>query len=126
MTRTRTPTAVLELRGAFKRHPDRKREREGEPRPATLLGDPPARLKPIEKAAWTEMQREGFWLTTADSFLVEIAAGLMAQHRTGTIDNPARSLLVSTLAKLGFGPSERSKMKVPGDREEDDPFDRFL
>jgi hypothetical protein len=116
---------VLELRGAFKRHPERKREREGEPRPTKLLGDPPATLKPKEKAAWAAMQREGFWLTTADSFMVEIAASLMVQHRSGTIDNPARSLLVSTLAKLGFGPTERSKMKVPDNNEVDDPFAQF-
>ena len=71
------------------------------------------------------MRREGFWLTTADAFMVEIAACLMAQQRSGTIDNPARSLLVSTLAKLGFGPSERSKMKVPEEKE-DNPFDQFI
>ena len=71
MTRTRTPTAVLELRGAFAKHPERKREREGEPRPTTLLGDPPATLTLGEKAAWQEMQLEGFWLTTANSFMVK-------------------------------------------------------
>jgi hypothetical protein len=32
------------------------------------------------------MQREGFWLTIADSFMVEIAASLMVQHRSGTIE----------------------------------------
>jgi hypothetical protein len=48
----------------------------------------------------------------------------MAQHRGGTIDNPARSLLVSALSKLGFGPAERSKMKVlPG--ESGEGFERF-
>lgn len=122
MPRTRTPTAVLELRGAFKRHPERARE--GEPRPTTLLGDPPASLNTEERLAWKEMQREGFWLTTADAFMVEISACLMAQQRNGSIDNPARSLLVSTLSKLGFGPSERSKMKVPEEKE-DDPFAEF-
>jgi hypothetical protein len=115
---------VLELRGAFKKHPERAREREGEPRPTMLLGDPPAALNAKEKAAWNEMQREGFWLTTADSFMVEVAACLMAQQRSGTINNPARSLLVSTLAKLGFGPTERSKMKMP-EADEDCPFAEF-
>jgi hypothetical protein len=113
MSRPRTPTAVLELRGAFKNYPERARERAGEPRPAEPLGDPPKRLEPANKAAWREMQEHGFWLTSADQFLVEIAASLMAKHRGGTIDNPARSLLVGTLSKLGLGPAERSKMKVP-------------
>ncbi len=42
--------------------------------------------------------------------MVEIAAGFMDKHRSGKIDNPARSLLVSTLSKLGFGPTERGKL----------------
>ena len=71
------------------------------------------------------MQEHGFWLTSADQFMVEIAASLMAKHRGGTIDNPARSLLVSTLSKLGFGPAERSKMKVPPADESGSGFERF-
>ena len=125
MSRPRTPTAVLELRGAFKNQPERARERAGEPRPTDPLGDPPKRLKPADKAAWREMQEHGFWLTSADQFMVEIAASLMAKHRGGTIDNPARSLLVSTLSKLGFGPAERSKMKVPPADESGSGFERF-
>jgi hypothetical protein len=65
---TITPTAVLELRGAFKNHPKQARERAGEPRPTEPLGDPPKRLKPVDKAAWREMQEHGFWLTSADQF----------------------------------------------------------
>ena len=76
--------------------------------PLNLLGDPPKRLKPVDKAAWREMQEHGFWLTSADQFMVEIAASLMAKQRGGTIDNPARRLLVGTLSKLGSGrPSDR-------------------
>jgi hypothetical protein len=105
---TIAPTAVLELRGAFKNHPKQARERAGEPRPTEPLGDPPKRLKPVDKAAWREMQEHGFWLTSADQFMVEIAASLMAKQRGGTIDNPARRLLVGTLSKLGSGrPSDR-------------------
>jgi hypothetical protein len=73
----------------------------------------PARLKKPEREAWNEMRAEGFWLTSADSFMIEVASGLMAEQRAGEIDNPARSLLISTLSKLGFGPTERSKLKVP-------------
>jgi hypothetical protein len=38
MARPRTPTNVLEIRGAFKKHPERKRE---DPEPAGELGEPP-------------------------------------------------------------------------------------
>ena len=101
---------ATELRGSFKKNPKRKLDRAGEPQPSERLGAPPTRLKVPEKAVWNEMRESGFWLTTADQFMVEIAAGLMAKHRSGKIDNPARSLLVSTLSKLGFGPTERNKL----------------
>jgi hypothetical protein len=123
--RTRTPTAVLELNGSFKKNPGRRREREGEPIVKDALPPPPSRLSGPEKAAWNELRDAGFWLTAADVFMVEIAASLMAKHRANEIDNPARSLLVSTLAKLGFGPTERSKIKLP-EKEESTDFDQFM
>ncbi|WP_445216201.1 hypothetical protein ACKWRH_28330 [Bradyrhizobium sp. Pa8] len=72
------------------------------------------------------MQAEGFWLTSADAMMVEIAANLMSQQRSGQIDNPARALLVSTLIKLGFGPTERARMKVIPQKEEANPFNEFV
>ena len=101
---------ATELRGSFKKNPKRRLDRAGEPQPSERLGAPPTRLKVPEKAVWNEMRESGFWLTTADQFMVEIAAGLIDKHRSGKIDNPARSLLVSTLSKLGFGPTERNKL----------------
>jgi hypothetical protein len=123
--RTRTPTAVLELRGAFKKNPQRGRERDGEPKPQNPIGPPPSSLKEAEKTAWKEMAAEGFWLTSADRFMLEIAAGLIVQHRRGIIDNPARSLLISTLSKLGFGPTERSKLKVQDAPKQKNGFAKF-
>lgn len=66
----------------------------------------------------------GFWLTAADVSMVEIAASWIAKHRANEIDNTARSLLVSTLTKLGLGPTERNKIKLP-DKEELTDFDQF-
>jgi hypothetical protein len=77
-----------------------------------------------EAALFEEMAKEGHWLTSADALLVEVAASLMAQQRAGTIENPARSLLVTTLTRLGFGPTERSKIKVP-ETPKANPFDAF-
>jgi hypothetical protein len=42
MGRPRKPTAVLEMSGAFRKNPARKRARAGEPRVSAGLGDPPA------------------------------------------------------------------------------------
>jgi hypothetical protein len=111
--RTRTPTAVLELRGSFNKHPERRQNRALEPICSGPLGQPPSTFTEPQRAAWKELERDGFWLVAADRFMVEVAADLIAKQRAGDIDNPARALLVATLSKLGFGPTERSKIKVP-------------
>jgi hypothetical protein len=100
--RPRTPTAVLELRGAFRRNPNRRRKFE--PRISTALPEPPPRLpKPVE-SAWLEMQGRGYWLTSADRFLVEIAATLMARYRFEEIKSGDVSQLIQLLGRLGFAP----------------------
>jgi hypothetical protein len=93
MARPRLPTALLELRGAFKNHPSRLKERKYEPIVTTALPDPPQNLPRPVKAAWQEMQSRGWWLTSADQFLVEIAATL--------------------LGKIGFSPKERGALNLP-------------
>jgi hypothetical protein len=75
MARPRTPTAALELRGAFKNHPSRK-DREFEPVVTTDLPEPPKHLIGASRATWLEMKSRGHWFTSADKFLVEIAATL--------------------------------------------------
>lgn len=111
MSRPRTPTALLELRGAFKRNPDRKRARQNEPLVTTPLPEPPRRLPKPVKLMWREMQAHGFWLTSADRFLVEIAATLMTAHRAG--EQKTTSLLIGLLGKLGFSPKERAALNLP-------------
>jgi phage terminase small subunit len=120
MARPRKPTAVLELSGAFKKDPQRKRTNE--PRPATKVGQPPPWLDDDEAEIWERMSREGFWLTSADEFLLEVAVRYQRYFRNGGTDTKAISLLVSVLNKLGFGPAERSKIKAPGSDEEEKPF----
>src|ERR1039458_6561198 len=52
MPQPRVPTAKLEARGSFLKHPERKRARKNEPQPTGELGDPPKHLDRDEKAAW--------------------------------------------------------------------------
>jgi hypothetical protein len=112
MSRPRLPTAVLELRGAFKRNPDRKRARQNEPLVTTPLPEPPAYLTADTTAAWNEMKDHGFWLTSADRFLVEIAATLMSRYRTDA-QSAENSLLIGLLGKIGFSPKERGALNLP-------------
>jgi hypothetical protein len=57
------------------------------------------------------MKSRGHWLTSADRFLIEIAATLTARYR---IDKPKAgdvSLLIALLGKIGFSPIERGTLK---------------
>jgi phage terminase small subunit len=123
--RPRKPTAVLELNGAFKHDPDRKRT--DEPRPTGKPGKAPEYLGEDGAALWDEMVAEGFWLTSADAFLLEVAVHYLDNFRKGTTDPKLVSPLINVLNKLGFGPAERSKIKAPGAKpdETEDPFDKF-
>jgi hypothetical protein len=58
------------------------------------------------------MQSRGYWLTSADRFLVEIAATLMAAYRTDNLKSGDVSLLIGLLGKIGFSPSDRGKLNL--------------
>jgi hypothetical protein len=113
MARPRTPTAVLELRGAFKRNPNRKKERQTEPIVTTPLPEPPGYLTADTTAAWQEMRERGWWLTSADRFLVEIAATLLARYRGDSVKSGDVSQLIGLLGKIGFSPKERGSLNLP-------------
>jgi hypothetical protein len=113
MGRPRTPTGLLELRGAFKNHPSRLKDRKHEPVVLTGLPEPPRYLDSAPAAMWQEMKSRGFWLTSADKFLVEIAATLMAKYQADNLKSGDVSLLISLLGKIGFSPNERGRMNLP-------------
>ncbi|WP_425963893.1 hypothetical protein [Rhizobium nepotum] len=126
MARPRKPTAALELKGAFKKDPKRKTERAGEPVPDGAIGEAPEHLVEDEAALWGELAGYGFWLTNADRLMLEIAVKLMVLFRAGGLDGGGISKLIAALAKLGFSPSDRSKVQAPGAKEpETDPFSDF-
>jgi hypothetical protein len=113
MARPRTPTALLELRGGFKNRPSRWKDREFEPRVSTPLPSPPKDLPRATAAMWLAIRSRGWWLTSADRFLVEIASGLMARYRIDELKSGDVSQLIGLLSKMGFSPGERGKMNLP-------------
>lgn len=127
MARPRTPTKVLELKGAFKKNPQRKRK--SEPRVNTPVGEPPKSLKKDELACWNEvvaLSPPGV-ITSADRIAVEIAARLLAEFRKNFEEMPAARLmrLEALLGKFGMTPSDRAKIAAPGD-DERNPFEEFV
>ena len=126
MARPRKPTAALELEGAFKKNPKRGAERKNEPKPDTEIGKAPDGLGEKESLLWSELIAVGYWLTKADRLLLEITVRLMVSFRQNELDGGGISKLITSLAKLGFSPTDRSKIQAPGARgEEEDPYAEF-
>jgi hypothetical protein len=122
MGRNRTPTAVLELTGAFKKHPDRKRARASEPRGSGPVGEPPERFDEELRAIWFEiadMIPAGV-LAKSDRLALEIPCGLVRKVFQDSINGAELSRLNSLLARLGMTPADRSKVSVPKQPEEQD------
>lgn len=63
MGRPRKPTRMLELSGYSAKHPERRKEREGEPIVTEPLGSPPAYLDESERACWEELSGMAYRLT---------------------------------------------------------------
>lgn len=149
MARPRKPTALLEITGAFKRNPNRKRP--DEPRESRPLGDPPGRLPANAVPFWLELADmvSGGVLTFRDRWAVELATRLMEKAtreasiemalelaREGelsaeeikaliqkeSISSAELSALRSLLAALGMTPADRSKLSVPTNEK---PANRF-
>jgi phage terminase small subunit len=128
MARPNTPTAVLELNGAFRKNPDRRRT---DPKPAGPLGSPPKQLDENQRAMWNELKRKApiGVLTAADCFLLEIVCRLMTRVRFPAevpLETGELAQLMQGLIRLGFTPADRSKLNLGKGKEgESNPFKNF-
>ncbi|WP_374349179.1 hypothetical protein [Chitinimonas sp.] len=130
MARPRTPTNVLDARGAFKKDPQRGRARAGEPEPNGPIGEPPERLNDSQRDAWAEIvgtAHDGV-LCRADRLSVEMAACLLAEFWADPVAFPSGRLarLEGLLGKFGMTPSDRSKVGVPGGKQKTNAFAALL
>lgn len=126
MGRSLKPSNVLELSGAFRKNPSRKRARAAEPRIKASLGEPPAEW--VEGAlhnarcagllrAWNEIvdQDPGHVLNIAHRTLVEISAELKYKIRRasmgyGKATSGDYAQLASNLAKMGMTPVDSPRV----------------
>ncbi|SDR06458.1 hypothetical protein [Pseudoxanthomonas sp. CF125] len=125
--RPRTPTNVLELRGAFNAHPERKHERQDEPVPAGPIGEAPKWMKAPEKRCWDHLVASSppGVLGDSDRVYLEVAAELLALKRRVGIENMEAAKLnrlETMLGKLGMNPADRSRVKVSKSRPRDNEF----
>jgi hypothetical protein len=129
MARPRTPTAVLETKGSFLHHPERKRARANEPRPTGELGDAPEDLSKEEKTAWrylASLLAPGV-AKNMDRAAMEEAAILRVICKSSQATAAERQLYRNYLSAFGMTPADRSRVHVePTDARKDDPWSRLL
>jgi hypothetical protein len=129
MARPRTPTGVLEAKGSFLKHPERKRARANEPKPTGELGDAPDDLSREEKAAWrylASLLAPGV-ATSMDRAAMEEASRLRVICKSSQATAAERQLYRNYLAAFGMTPSDRSRVHVePTAAKKDDPWSRLL
>lgn len=125
MPRPRKPTETLELAGAFKKDPQRKRPIG--PKSEAPLGEPPGYFADDEATVWAEVQNivpPGV-LTGADRFVVELLSRLVAKFRRDWLTGAEMSQMTWCCSHLGMTPTDRSKITVQQEKEAS-PFDEFL
>ena len=114
MPKPRTPSAVLEARGAFDKDPGRRRDdfEAGE-----FDAKPPTYFKANQKAVWNEIVNAlpASVLQATDRMAVELAARLIAQFRKldeADVTSAMVAQIRTALAVLGMTPADRSRVSV--------------
>jgi hypothetical protein len=120
MARPRTPTAILEARGAFKNHPNRKRRNE--PQTGMGIGPAPDDMTDAEKAVWDEIVAETApgLMQSSDRRSLEQLVALVAQFREDRAAFPVtkHSVLLTLWARFGLTPSDRAKIVLSNGEEQ--------
>jgi hypothetical protein len=115
---------LVELSGAFRKHPERKRV---DPPTSGPLGDPPPTLDEQYHATWHElasMAHVGV-LQRADRILVEIAVRVLYSLRTTALPKSSQfGTLIKCLSLMGMSPVDRSKVYVTQDKPAN-PFSQW-
>jgi len=126
VARHKQPRELAELKGATKKDPQRYKKEA--PTTGKALGKPPAHLPEDVVTVWKELEKCSLpgVLTSADRFVLEVAASLLVEFRANRADFKAAkySHLIGCLARLGLTPADRQKLGTEKTRE-GNPFDEF-
>lgn len=121
MARPSKPTAVLELVGAYKKNPQRKRKNE--PKPTQGIGtfsEGPTSLTEI----WDEVVAQVVpgVLTISDRLALELVCRLLAEIRMHPeeISVGKVTALCNLLGRFGLTPADRAKITIPEEEKEDE------
>src|SRR5439155_1496905 len=112
MGRIPVPTEILDTRGAFLKHPERRRPNE--PQETRPLGNAPRCLAAEQKKLWVEIAHNlppGVG-KVSDSHAFEMLVRLMAMYRGDSLNNYERGQLIKLLVIFGITPTDRSKISI--------------
>jgi hypothetical protein len=129
MARPRTPAKVLELRGSFRAHPERKRE--DAPGAGPWSAEPPEHLTGSEIAAWREVVESlpKVALTATERLGVAQMARLWAALKTTHPASPDFKKLDDSFrqwaVQMGMTLQARTKLGTSGESKGGNPFDQF-
>ncbi|WP_185749583.1 hypothetical protein [Stutzerimonas xanthomarina] len=127
MARPRTPTNLLDARGSFRKHPERKRV---DPDTAGPLSAAPDHLTEQALECWQDIVASAPHgvITDSDRIALELAANLLAQFRTdpGEFKSMRLVRLEVLLGKFGMTPADRSRVSIaPRAKPSANPFADF-
>ena len=129
MARPRTPSKVLEIKGSFRKNPQRRRS--GEPIPTGGIG-PYAQGSLDKQEIWDEIvgQCAPGVLTNADRLSLEIVVEYVHLFRKDPARFPAVKVhvVVALLGRFGMTPADRAKLHLPEKPKDDEsaPWSKFL
>lgn len=118
--RPRKPTQVLELSGAFKKDPQRKRARANEPQPLGSLPPYPGSMEGgTQEDAYNLIVATAppGVLTDADLITVLELSRILCLSWRDACTASERHLLLATLGKLGMNPSDRTRLQVAPEKK---------
>jgi hypothetical protein len=118
--RPRTPAKILELRGAFKKDPQRRRvDAEGA---GPFSGEPPTHLAQTDVPAWRYVvaRLPKVAMSSSEEIAVEVTAKLLSQFWAGNLG--VITELRQWLGKLGMTLTDRAKIPGAPPSASDNPF----
>jgi len=127
MPRPRTPTSILKLRDSFTTHPERLRDRAGEPAPAGNVGRPASWMSAAQRECFEELVARAYvgTLGAGDRFVIELGAVLLEELRRqpGNMSAAKMARLHAVLGSLGLTPADRSKITAARGRGDGASFE---
>lgn len=122
MPKPRLPAMKAAVTGAAAKNPGRFKGRAN-PK-VKPIGAPPEHLTVHAKRAWRMFVSRMPWLTASDEAMLELASMIRGLILAGEdVGVQKLGLYATTLSKLGASPTDRTKVTMPDeDEEEEDEF----